>query len=43
MSYPPYHSQLNTARNAITNYLDGGGESYIDLIDLLGRFADTPP
>jgi len=43
MSHPPYHPQLNTARNAITNYLDGAGESYIDLIDLLGRFADAPP
>jgi Clostripain family len=43
MSHPPYHSQLNDARNAITNYLDGDeGKSYIDLIDLLGRFADAP-
>ncbi len=48
MGHPPYHSQINDARAATTNYLDGGGASgygneHIDLYDFCRAFAEAPP
>lgn len=43
MSHPPYHSQLNGVRAAITNYLDYGNDEHIDLYDFCRRFSEATP
>jgi hypothetical protein len=47
MSHDPYHSELNAARAAITNYLDysgqGYGNEYIDLYDFCRKIVESSP
>ncbi|MFH0880393.1 MAG: clostripain-related cysteine peptidase [Lentisphaerota bacterium] len=43
MSHPPCHSQVFSARAAITNYLDYGGDEHIDLYNYCRQFTNAPP